>query len=66
MMSIMSALHQTTEAGDQRARHPRRVKEAIVRCQGFRCLAYLDSEGKWRNAYDDKELPEVIEVYSEM
>ena len=35
----------------------------IARCHGFRCLAYLDSEGKWREHQNSKELPEVIEWF---
>jgi DNA-binding NtrC family response regulator len=35
----------------------------IARCDGFRCLAYLDSEGKWREHQNSKELPEVIEWF---
>jgi len=35
------------------------VKVAIVKCQGFRCLAYLGHDGKWRNEHG-----EVLEVVS--
>lgn len=35
----------------------------IARCHGFRCLAYLDSEGKWREHQNSKELLEVIEWF---
>ncbi|HEY2084202.1 MAG TPA: response regulator [Verrucomicrobiae bacterium] len=35
----------------------------IARCHGFRCLAYLDSDGKWREHQNSKELPEVIEWF---
>jgi hypothetical protein len=34
----------------------------MVRCPGFRCLAYRDKDGKWRDVAHDEELPEVLEV----
>ncbi len=34
----------------------------VVRCEKFRCLAYLDPKGKWRAAHGGAELPEVPEV----
>ena len=36
------------------------VKVAIVKCQGFRCLAYLGHDGKWRNEHG--EVLDVVEV----
>ncbi len=36
-------------------------ERAIVRCHGFQCLAYRDSQGRWREA-SDKRLLEVLEV----
>jgi len=35
---------------------------AVVQCNGFRCLAFLDSTRKWRDFHTGKELPEVKEV----
>lgn len=32
-----------------------------VRCERFRCLGYLDFQGKWRSAFSGRELPEVLE-----
>jgi len=32
----------------------------IVCCRGFRCLGFIDSDGKWRDTYSFAELPEVI------
>jgi hypothetical protein len=37
-------------------------QQAIVRCQDFRCLAFRDQEGRWRDAFSGKELPPVLEV----
>lgn len=39
----------------------KRGGDAVVRCKGFRCAAYLDSEGVWRSPADGQAL-EVIEV----
>ena len=32
----------------------------IVQCHTFSCLGYLDKDGKWKSAFSNKELPEVI------
>jgi hypothetical protein len=36
-----------------------------VRCEGYRTMAYLDSNGVWRSAATDKELNEVVGVEQE-
>jgi len=45
---------------------PRTVTETpptfLVRCETFRCLAYQDQGGQWRNAYDHSELRSFKEV----
>jgi len=33
----------------------------VAQCQEFRCLAYLDQSGKWRDFARSHELPEVID-----
>ncbi|HUA68114.1 MAG TPA: hypothetical protein VMA13_06160 [Candidatus Saccharimonadales bacterium] len=38
-------------------------KEVVVQCRGFRCLAYRGRDGKWRGVFDQKELPEVLEIF---
>jgi len=35
---------------------------AVVQCEGFRCLAYLDTDNRWRDLQTGKELPQVKEV----
>ena len=35
--------------------------DAVVRCKGFRCGAYLDEDGVWRSPADGERL-EVLEV----
>jgi hypothetical protein len=44
------------------SRLPAPGERAIVRCPGFRCLAYRDGKGKWRSTHGGRELPEVLEV----
>jgi hypothetical protein len=34
----------------------------MVQACGFRCMAYRGSDGKWRGAFDHKELPEIVRV----
>ena len=38
-------------------------KKAIVQCEGFRCLAHLGKDGKWRD--EQGNTLEVLEVVSE-
>lgn len=35
---------------------------ALVQGKGFRCLAYRDKQGKWRDYVRRKELPDPITV----
>ncbi len=37
-------------------------QEVLVQCSSFKCMAYRDSEGKWRDAFDGRELPKVIQI----
>lgn len=34
----------------------------MVQSAGYRCMAYLNKEGKWRGAFDHRELPGTIRV----
>jgi hypothetical protein len=47
------------------AKPPPAAKFFLVRCKGFRCLAYKDPEGEWRNPRDGSPLPEVLAVLSD-
>ena len=38
----------------------------MVQCEGFRCLAYRDRDGKWRDAIRNSELTAVMEVLSDI
>ena len=33
-----------------------------IRCKGYRCIAYRDSDGKWINFYTHEKLTDFIEV----
>jgi len=33
-----------------------------VQCPGFRCLAYLDEDGKWRTFFNSEVLPATVIV----
>jgi hypothetical protein len=43
-------------AVQQPAEWPFVVEFFIVEGTGFRCMAYRDPEGKWRNAFNHEEL----------
>jgi hypothetical protein len=34
----------------------------LVQGAGFRCMAYQNGDGKWRGAFDNRELPGEIKV----
>ena len=36
----------------------------IVQCDGFRCLAYRNYQGKWIATFDQRELDHVLNVAS--
>jgi hypothetical protein len=33
-----------------------------VQCNGFKCMAYLDKEGKWRELFSRESLAQVLGV----
>jgi hypothetical protein len=35
---------------------------ALVRCEGFTCLAFRDADGRWISYFDRKEVTNVLEV----
>jgi len=43
---------------------PARRKMAIVQCKGFRCLAYLRQDGKWRDECGN--VLDILEVVNEL
>jgi hypothetical protein len=42
------------------------MKNFIVQCEGFRCMAYKDAQGVWRSVRSDEPLPKVLRVVSEV
>jgi hypothetical protein len=51
--------------GAQLRKRPPVYRCSLVRCKGFKCLAYKDPEDNWRNAHDGTLLPEVLEILSD-
>ena len=43
-------------------RSPFIVEYFMVQGVGFRCMAYRNNDGKWRRAFDDRELPGAVRV----
>jgi hypothetical protein len=37
-------------------------EQVLVQAEGFRCLAFRDKDGKWRNAFSRDELQGTIRV----
>jgi GH24 family phage-related lysozyme (muramidase) len=59
----MEPKHRSKEL--EAARHPplpRIGEQVVVQCEGYRCLAYRDKEGKWRSALGGELLPNVLKV----
>jgi hypothetical protein len=42
---------------------PEAGQQVLVQCEGFRCIAYLTADGKWKSALSDKEI-KVLHVIS--
>ena len=38
---------------------PARFTYVIAQCEGYRCLAFVDPDGKWRDKATGQELPAV-------
>jgi hypothetical protein len=47
-------------------KQPQRVKGQpfIVQCEGYRCMAYRDSSGKWRDYFNDAEIIGEVSIIS--
>jgi hypothetical protein len=41
---------------------PFNLEFIMVQCCGLRFMAYLDEYGKWRTAYEHRELPGQVQV----
>ncbi|HEX3624541.1 MAG TPA: hypothetical protein VH280_03855 [Verrucomicrobiae bacterium] len=44
------------------ATSPFLVEFFMVQGMGFQCMAYRNADGKWRGAFDNRELPGAIRV----
>ncbi|HWD92080.1 MAG TPA: response regulator [Verrucomicrobiae bacterium] len=61
---IEDALQIARSLGRGPDRHPPPTGEPVIaQCPDFRCLAYVDSDGKWREYENSSELPEVTEWF---
>jgi hypothetical protein len=53
---------QNADVAVQDAASPFLVEFFMVQGIGFQCMAYRNSDGKWRGAFDNRELPGAIRV----
>ena len=49
-------------AEQEKASSPFTLEFFMVQGSGFICMAYLKDDGKWRGAFDNRELPGAIRV----
>jgi CheY-like chemotaxis protein len=54
--------YRSTKAAETK-RLPPTGRMVIAQCKDFRCLAYLDNEGSWRDYHSRQVLPEVTNWY---
>jgi CheY-like chemotaxis protein len=59
LVAVLSRLFRWNNSGE-RMPTPEIGIPVMVQCKGFRCLGYLDQDGKWRDFARSTELPEVI------
>ena len=53
-----------TETISRRTANPK-DKAFIVQCANFRCMAYRDSRGKWRDYFNGDELQGEVTIIAE-
>ena len=49
-------------AKEQNTSSPFLIEFFMVQCAGLMCMAYRNREGKWRGAFDNRELPGIVQV----
>jgi len=54
-----------SEKSELRLKPEPAVTPVLVQCAGFRCMAYQDTNGKWRSYYSHEALPGSIQVIPE-
>ncbi|MDE3100163.1 MAG: hypothetical protein KGJ88_11880 [Verrucomicrobiota bacterium] len=42
------------------------MRFAMVQCETFRCAAYQDGNGQWRDPFNGEVLPKVMEVLADL
>jgi len=60
LVSLLTQLFKWNDSGDK-IPAPEIGIPVVVQCKEFRCLAFLDRGGKWRDFARSHELPEVID-----
>ena len=55
---------ETPSQSDERL--PGRSKPVWVQCEGFRCLAVMDEQGKWKTVFGGAELTGNIKVIADL
>ncbi|MBC8097456.1 MAG: hypothetical protein H7Y43_16750 [Akkermansiaceae bacterium] len=56
--------NQSPKKKERQSELPPAGEVALVQGKGFRCMAYRDKDGKWRDYLRRDELPEPIKVLS--
>lgn len=57
MSQSMTTTTETATADQSTTEGPFVIEFFMVEGAGFRCMAYCDQDGKWRNAFNHRELP---------
>jgi len=61
----MGPVSNDTETVIRKRPSPQKSKSFIVQCVGFRCMAYRDSKGKWRDYFNNDEIVGEVNIISE-
>jgi len=61
----MRPVSEHTETMIRKRPLPQKSKSFIVQCVGFRCMAYRDSKGQWRDYFNDDEIVGEVTIISE-
>jgi hypothetical protein len=61
----MGGVSNNTETLSRKRTTSQRGKAFIVQCTGFRCMAYRDNTGKWRDYFNDDEIHGEVNIISE-
>ena len=64
-LAIIVPVSENTETMIRKRPLPQKTKSFIVQCVGFRCMAYRDSKGQWRDYFNDDEIAGEVTIISE-